>query len=135
MNPATVLLWTHEEDHEELIAYNLIKAGYVVASVGAEEEIVSQARELKPAVVVMGDCSSDKAFIKIVKKVRRKVRPRPVFVCLTTKDEPSDKICKKVDVCLGLPAKPKKIVKVIQKAQEKRAKKKKRLRPEPSSGE
>ncbi|MFK7971897.1 MAG: hypothetical protein AB8F95_16135 [Bacteroidia bacterium] len=116
--PITVLLWTPEEDHEELLAYNLIKEGYAVASVHNEDEIVERALAIAPSVIVMGDCSTDDKFIAITKEVKKKLADRPPqIMCLTTRsvsDGPHP-VFTVSDGYLSLPAKKKKIVKMVSR--------------------
>ncbi|MEZ4687269.1 MAG: hypothetical protein R3B47_14735 [Bacteroidia bacterium] len=117
MSP-TILLWAQEEDHEELLAYNLIREGYIVSTVSSENEIVAQSIAINPDIILMGDCSTEEAFIEIVNKIKgSKLTSTPLVVCLTTKAVPSDDhpVCNASDACLALPAKPKKIVKLVRK--------------------
>lgn len=115
--PPTILLWAHEEDHEELLSYNLIKEGFIVSAVSAEDEIVPQVQEIKPDIILLGDCSSDQAFIDIVDAVRAsELLKIPPVVCLTTKAIPSEghPVCIASDACLALPAKPKHIISTVR---------------------
>lgn len=115
--PPTILLWVHDEDHEELLSYNLIRKGFIVSAVSAEDEIVLQAQEIKPDVILLGDCSSDQAFIDIVGAIKASDLPKiPPVVCLTTKNIPAEEhpVCKASDACLALPAKPKKIISIVR---------------------
>ena len=112
MSP-TILLWTPEEDHEELLAYNLVKEGFIVSSVNDESEIVSQAFSLRPDLIVMGDCSTDEFFIKTADTIKAHDPAwSPKFICLTTKNvvDYSHPVCKVTDLCLSLPSKPKTIM-------------------------
>lgn len=114
--PLTILLWSQEEDHQELLAYNLVKEGFIVSSVATEEEIVSQAFVIQPDIILMGDCSTDELFIAITKTIKEAQQDTPPrVVCLTTKTlpNPSHPVCMASDACLALPAKPKDIISVL----------------------
>jgi DNA-binding response OmpR family regulator len=116
--PPTILLWTHEEDHEELLSYNLIKEGFIVSTVAHEDEIIPQFQSIEPDIILMGECSSDQVFIAIVEEIKGSKQERiPPVICLTTKSaEAKDNLaCGVVDVCLTLPMKPKKIISIVRK--------------------
>ena len=111
--PLKVLLWTEEEDHEELLAYNLIREGFAVASVSDEEDIVPQNLAISPDVILMGDCSSDEKFIQITEEIKENSTGKgPAIVCITTRSiiDVDDPVCKTTDACLTLPAKPRDII-------------------------
>ena len=113
IKPLKVLLWTEEEDHEELLAYNLIREGFAVASVSDEKDIVPQNLAISPDVILMGDCSSDEKFIEITRQVKEDSEGKgPAIVCITTRSviEKDDPVCMATDACLMLPAKPRDII-------------------------
>lgn len=92
--PATagerVLVVDDEPDIVALVAYHLVKAGYRVSTAGTGPDAVAQARQERPAVVVLDLMLPGMSGFEVLEQLRAEASTKDVAVLLLTarKDEP-----------------------------------------------
>lgn len=92
--PATagerVLVVDDEPDIVALVAYHLVKAGYRVSTAGTGPDAVAQARQERPAVVVLDLMLPGLSGFEVLEQLRAEPSTKDVAVLLLTarKDEP-----------------------------------------------
>lgn len=92
--PATagerVLVVDDEPDIVALVAYHLVKAGYRVSTAGTGPDAVAQARQERPAVVVLDLMLPGMSGFEVLEQLRAEPSTKDVAVLLLTarKDEP-----------------------------------------------
>lgn len=92
--PATagerVLVVDDEPDIVALVAYHLVKAGYRVSTAGTGPDAVAQARQERPAVVVLDLMLPGMSGFEVLEQLRADASTKDVAVLLLTarKDEP-----------------------------------------------
>ena len=114
MKPDSVLVWDQEQDHLELLTYNLQKEGYTVLLPESEEDVLPLSRSTSPKLIILGNCSSDEVRATICRSARgfSELFMTPIL-CLTSDDQCWDRPYNQtagIDACVVFPAKPKKII-------------------------
>ncbi|GMV10548.1 MAG: DNA-binding response regulator [Gemmatimonadota bacterium] len=85
-----VLVVDDEPDIVALVAYHLVKAGYRVSTAGTGPDAVAQARQERPAVVVLDLMLPGMSGFEVLEQLRAEASTKDVAVLLLTarKDEP-----------------------------------------------
>lgn len=85
-----VLVVDDEPDIVALVAYHLVKAGYRVSTAGTGPDAVAQARQERPAVVVLDLMLPGMSGFEVLEQLRADASTKDVAVLLLTarKDEP-----------------------------------------------
>lgn len=112
-----ILVWEEEVDHADLLTYNLNKAGFNTQAIESDD-ILFDPDFAPPDMLLFGSSIDDQLKADIC----RQIQSLPSFqhtrvICLTTDEDCWERINHtgvRIDACIILPTKPKKIVKLIR---------------------
>ncbi|MEM6264832.1 MAG: hypothetical protein AAGI38_20130 [Bacteroidota bacterium] len=118
MLPLKALIWENELDHAELYEYHLEKLGYEVICVNAEEELVEISLQIRPAVILIGNCSSASAKEHICMELNRLgVNSTAKIICTFLEQELlARNCCEGTQVCVPISTKIKDIMSLVNES-------------------
>ena len=88
---ASILVVDDEDDLLELVRYNLVKAGYRVASVSTGEEALSHIRRQSPDLIVLDLMLPAVDGLEVCRRLKADAKTRDIpIIMLTAKSEESD---------------------------------------------